>query len=157
MSIPSALASKMAAAWQPCGASYVAVYGTLRAGATNDIASLRPGIAMAGHTILQGTLYDFGWYPGLQLQGQQPVLAEVYPLDPVLERVLDAYEGVWPMDTGEYIKRLVTTDVQLLAGGVQRLQVLVYEAQAEGAAHRPTIDASDWLSWNRARQPEGAG
>lgn len=57
----------------------------------------------------------------------------------------------------EYIKRLVTTDVQLLAGGVQRLQVLVYEAQAEGAAHRPTIDASDWLSWNRARQPEAAG
>ena len=104
----------MAAAWQPCGASYVAVYGTLRAGATNDIASLRPGIAMAGHTILQGTLYDFGWYPGLQLQGQQPVLAEVYPLDPVLERVLDAYEGVWPMDTGEYIKRLVTTDVQVV-------------------------------------------
>ena len=54
----------MAAAWQPCGASYVAVYGTLRAGATNDIASLRPGIVMTGRTTLHGTLYDLGWYPG---------------------------------------------------------------------------------------------
>ena len=147
----------MAAAWQPCGASYVAVYGTLRAGATNDIASLRPGIVMAGRTTLHGTLYDLGWYPGLRLQGQQPVLAEVYPLDPVLERVLDAYEGVWPMDTGEYTKRVISADVQLASGDVQQLQVLVYEAQPEAVAHLQAIETSDWLHWSRARPSDAAG
>ena len=92
--------------WQGCGAAYVAVYGTLRAGGINDIARLQPGIACVGRTQLTGTLHDLGWYPGLSLQGTQAVLAEVYPMDHALEQAMDRIEGLWPM---EFISEPVLT------------------------------------------------
>lgn len=147
MSIPSALSSFVTSDWQPSGVSHVAVYGTLRAGGVNDIARLRPGTLIAGRTTLTGTLYDMGWYPGLSLQGSQQVLAEVYPLDPALEQVLDGYEGIWPQDTGEYTKRIVTVPVALTTGGTQMMAVLVYEALPAAVASCPVIEAVDWLAW----------
>lgn len=133
--------------WQPCGASHVAVYGTLRAGGVNDIARLQPGIVSTGRTTLVGTLYDLGWYPGLQLQGSQQVLAEVYPLHDALEQQLDGIEGLWPTDVGEYTKRIVTLPVALLEGGTQMMPLLVYEALPATIQHAPRIAASDWLVW----------
>lgn len=133
--------------WQSCGAPYVAVYGTLRAGGINDIARLRRGIAAVGTTLLTGTLHDLGWYPGLCLSGAQPVLAEVYALDPDLERQLDRIEGLWPEDVGEYAKRLLTQPVALAGGGTQTMQILVYEALPHAVCGTPVIAASDWLAW----------
>ena len=133
--------------WLPSGVQYVAVYGTLRAGGVNDIARLRPGMVCTGRTTLTGTLYDMGWYPGLRLEGQQQVLAEVYPLDPALEQVLDGYEGIWPQDTGEYTKRIVTVPVAQPGGGSTMLAVLVYEALPQALVQTPVIDADDWLQW----------
>ncbi|QIL84055.1 gamma-glutamylcyclotransferase [Diaphorobacter sp. HDW4A] len=137
--------------WQRCGAMHVAVYGTLRAGGVNDIARLHPGIQRTGVTALTGTLHDLGWYPGLSLQGEQSVLAEVYPLDDALEQVMDGIEGIWPRDVGEYAKRIVATDVQLPDGGSRRIDVLVYEAQPSFVRGTPVIDASDWLAWYEAQ------
>lgn len=134
--------------WQACGARAVAVYGTLRRGGVNDIAKLRPGIACLGSAMLTGTLHDLGWYPGLQLQGAQPVLAEVYPIDAALEQQLDGIEGLWPVDVGEYAKRLLTLPVALAGGGRQSMTVLVYEALPATVRHAPVIDASDWLAWS---------
>lgn len=133
--------------WQPCGAGHVAVYGTLRAGGVNDIAHLRAGIRAVGSTLLTGTLHDLGWYPGLCLAGTQPVLAEVYALDPELEQRLDRIEGLWPEDVGEYAKRLLTQPVALAGGGTRALQVLVYEALPPAVRGAPVITASDWLAW----------
>ena len=133
--------------WHPCGAHYVAVYGTLRAGGVNDIARLRPGIERRGHTTLTGTLYDLGWYPGLRLLGTQQVLAEVYAMDGALEQAMDRIEGLWPEDVGEYAKRILTLPVALPGGAVQPLPVLVYEALPATVAHAPAIAASDWLAW----------
>ena len=147
MSTPSAPSSSSPNDWQPSGVHHVAVYGTLRAGGVNDIARLRTGMAMAGRTTLLGTLYDMGWYPGLSLQGSQQVLAEVYPLDAALEQVLDGYEGIWPQDTGEYTKRIVTVPVALPSGGSQMMAVLVYEALPAAVADCPVIEAGDWLAW----------
>ena len=138
--------------WKPCGVAHVAVYGTLRAGGVNDIARLRPGMVMTGRTTLAGTLHDMGWYPGLRLQGQQQVLAEVYPLDNALEQVLDSYEGIWPQDTGEYTKRIMTVPVALTGGGMQMMAVLVYEALPAAVAQSPVIEAGDWLAWFTAQQ-----
>ena len=147
MSTPSALSSVVATDWAPCGVQHVAVYGTLRAGGVNDIARLRDGMVITGRTTLTGTLHDMGWYPGLSLQGSQEVLAEVYPLDHALEQVLDGYEGIWPQDTGEYTKRIVTVPVALTTGGTQMMAVLVYEALPAAFANCPVIEAGDWLAW----------
>ena len=147
MSTPSASPDSTLGGWQPCGVGHVAVYGTLRAGGANAMARLRPGLGLVGRTTLQGTLYDMGWYPGLQLQGTQQVLAEVYPLDDALEQLLDGYEGVWPQDTGEYTKRIVTVPVALVGGGTRAMAVLVYEAQPAAVATCPVIAAADWLAW----------
>lgn len=151
MSTPFALSSVAATDWQPCGVGHVAVYGTLRAGGINDIARLRPGIACIGRTTLTGTLHDLGYYPGLQLQGTQQVLAEVYPLDPALEQALDGIEGLWPTDVGEYTKRILTLPVALTSGGTQMLAVLVYEALPATVQHAPVVEASDWLAWYAAK------
>ena len=140
-----------AARWQPCGARHVAVYGTLRAGGINDIARLRAGLRCVGRTTLNGTLYDLGWYPGLRLDGQQPVLAEVYAIDDALEQALDGIEGIWPRNMGEYAKRLLTLPVHLHGGTVQTMELLVYEALPATVQGRPGIAASDWLAWYQAQ------
>ena len=80
--------------WHSCGADHVAVYGTLREGGSNDIRRFQPGIAQVGTTWLQGSLWDMGQWPGLQLDGCGPVLAEVYPLHPALEQQLDQLEAL---------------------------------------------------------------
>lgn len=133
--------------WQPCGAGHVAVYGTLRSGGVNDIARLEPGIVCLGRTLLTGTLYDLGWYPGLQLQGSGQVLAEVYPMNDALEQAMDGIEGIWPQDIGEYGKRVLTLNVALTGGGQQPLDVLVYEALPPALQGRAQISAQDWLDW----------
>jgi gamma-glutamylcyclotransferase (GGCT)/AIG2-like uncharacterized protein YtfP len=141
------MVTEKSSSWLPCGAAWVAVYGTLRAGGVNDIARLRPGIAPVGSTVLTGTLYDLGWYPGLCLAGMQPVQAEVYALDPAMEQQLDRIEGLWPEDVGEYAKRLLTLPVALAQGGTQEMPVLVYEALPPAVRGAPVIAASDWLAW----------
>ena len=132
-------------------ALHVAVYGTLRAGGNNDIQRLRAGLICTGKTCLEGTLYDLGWYPGLQLQGPHVVLAEVYALDAVLEQALDGIEGLWPTDLGEYAKRLLRVPVALPSGVVQPMTVLVYEALPATVQGAPVIHASDWLAWMEAK------
>ncbi|WP_406622484.1 gamma-glutamylcyclotransferase [Acidovorax sp. SDU_ACID1] len=141
------MVTEKSSSWLPCGAAWVAVYGTLRAGGVNDVARLRPGLARVGSTVLTGTLHDLGWYPGLCLAGTQPVQAEVYALDSALEQQLDRIEGLWPEDVGEYAKRLLTLPVALAQGGTQEMPVLVYEALPPAVRGAPVIAVSDWLAW----------
>lgn len=133
--------------WQASGATYVAVYGTLRAGGVNDIARLQPGIVCMGKAQLTGSLFDLGWYPGLMLNGAQSVLAEVYPMSAALEQAMDRIEGLWPEDVGEYRKRILTLPVMRVDGSQQVMTVLVYEALPATVQHAPQIAASDWLQW----------
>lgn len=132
----------------PCGCPLVAVYGTLRRGGSNDIRRWQADVRWRGHCRLPGQLYDLGHYPGLILDGSCKVLAEVYELTPTLERELDRVEEVWPVDIGEYAKRII--DVELLPldeGPPQAVQVLVYEALPAGVHERALIDDDDWLGW----------
>lgn len=135
--------------FESCGCGYVAVYGTLRARGVNDIRRLADGLRITGVTCLTGTLHDLGWYPGLVLRGTQPVVAEVYPLNPTLEQALDRIEGLWPHDLGEYTKRVRTLPVTLTNGAVQSLEVLIYEATPRLVHGTPVIEAGDWLAWFR--------
>lgn len=141
--------------WHSCGADHVAVYGTLREGGSNDIRRFQPGIAQVGTTWLQGSLWDMGQWPGLQLDGCGPVLAEVYPLHPALEQQLDQLEDIWPQDLGQYRKRLLTQAVQQGDGLVVTCRMLVYEALPQALARCPRVPADDWLAWFRAGKPQG--
>lgn len=141
--------------WFPCGADHVAVYGTLRGGGSNDIRRFQPGIACVGTTWLQGSLWDMGQWPGLQLDGSGAVLAEVYPLHAALEQQLDRLEDIWPQDLGQYRKQVRSQVVQQGDGQAVIRRILVYEALPTALVDCPRVPAGDWLAWFQAGKPQG--
>lgn len=123
------------------GASrYVFVYGTLRAGGSNDIARYRPAPERVGHGVIAGTLYDLGAYPGAVLGGCGQLVGEIYRIGREVEVELDRLEGVAPEGDGEYLKR----EVDVVVNGVA-LRCLVYEIAAPRIAGRPLIGSGDWM------------
>lgn len=126
---------------------HVFVYGTLRAGGSNDITRYRPKPQWVGFASVQGTLYELGSYPGLRLSGNQFVVGEVYLVDAALELELDALESVRPDDSGEYIKRMV--DVDMNGHGVA---CLLYEIHSSHISGRAVIAHGDWLAHARANR-----
>jgi gamma-glutamylcyclotransferase (GGCT)/AIG2-like uncharacterized protein YtfP len=119
---------------------HVFVYGTLRAGGSNDIARYRPPPEHVGDGTVAGTLYDLGAYPGAVLGGEVCIRGEVYRITPAVEAELDRLEGVADDDSGEYIKRerAVVVDGQTLA-------CLVYEIHPDRVKGRPVIASGDWF------------
>ena len=122
---------------------YVFVYGTLRAGGSNDIARFTPAPERVADAHIAGTLYDLGAYPGAVLGGDGRVKGEIYRITAALEAQLDVLEEVRPDDTGEYLKREV-----LVEAGGRRLPCLVYEIHPGRTAGRPVIVSGDWF-WLR--------
>ncbi len=120
---------------------HVFVYGTLRAGGSNDIARWRPAPHFVGTANIAGTLYDLGAYPGARLGGTARLFGEVYRIEPALESQLDRLEDVRADDQGEYLKREIPVRV-----GAQAIVCLVYEIHPERLAGRPVIANGDWLS-----------
>lgn len=121
-------------------ARHVFVYGTLRAGGSNDITRYRPAPQRFGDAAVCGTLYDLGAYPGLLLEGSQHVVGEVYRVDSTVERELDVLESVMADDSGEYIKRTVELEVN-----GQVITCLLYEIHPDRIAGRAVIAHGDWL------------
>lgn len=119
---------------------HVFVYGTLRAGGSNDIARWRPAAHFVGAAEIAGTLYDLGAYPGARLGGTARLHGEVYRIEPALESQLDLLEEVRPDDQGEYLKREVQVRI-----GARVLACLVYEIHPRRLAGRPVIAGGDWL------------
>lgn len=118
----------------------VFVYGTLRHGGSNDITRLRPAPRFVGAAQVAGVLYHLGAYPGVLLGGDQWVVGEVYAIEPALEAVLDAIEGVVDQPGDEYIRREVAVRVE-----GQLLTCLVYEINPLYARAAPVIPQGDWL------------
>jgi gamma-glutamylcyclotransferase (GGCT)/AIG2-like uncharacterized protein YtfP len=126
---------------QPADAArYVFVYGTLRAGGSNDIARFRPLPEHVGHGAIAGTLYDLGDYPGAVLGGEGRVHGEVYRIVPEVEAQLDTLEGVMPDGSGEYFRRELDVSV-----GAVSLRCLVYEINPRHLRHRRVIESGDWF------------
>ncbi len=122
-------------------ARHVFVYGTLRAGGSNDIACFRPAACFVGRGEIAGTLYDLGAYPGATLGGTGRLRGEVYRIEPALEVQLDLLEAVKPGDDGEYRKRELAVRV-----GAQWIDCLVYEIHPRRIAGRPVIESGDWFA-----------
>ena len=128
---------------QPTDAAalHVFVYGTLRAGGSNDIARYDPAPRLMGNSRVNGTLYDLGAYPGLRLCGSSSVAGEIYLIDRSLEQLLDRLESVRSDGTGEYVKRSVVVRLQGTA-----LECLVYEIQADRIAQAAVVSSGDWMA-----------
>jgi len=118
----------------------VFVYGTLRAGGSNDIRRYEPTPVAVGEGTVYGLLYDLGAYPGCVLGGSHLVRGEIYAVTPAVEAALDRLEEVGPDDSGEYMRREV--DVLSDAGPVR---CLVYEIHPSRIAGRPVIASGNWF------------
>lgn len=118
----------------------VFVYGTLRRGGSNDITRLEPAPRFVGPAQVAGVLYHLGAYPGMLLGDDQWVVGEVYAIEPALEAILDAIEGVAGQPGDEYIRR----EVVVLVEG-QSLVCLVYEINPQYLRAAPVIASGDWL------------
>lgn len=119
---------------------HVFVYGTLRAGGSNDIRRFRPQPKLIGDATMAGTLYDLGAYPGAVLGGEGVLQGEVYSIAAEVEGALDRLEGVTADDNGEYIKR----NCVLVVGG-QAVECLVYELHPTFVGGRAVIVGGDWF------------
>ena len=119
---------------------HVFVYGTLRAGGSNDIARWQPAAHLVGAAEIAGTLYDLGPYPGATLGGTGCLRGEVYRIESALETQLDRLEEVLPNDEGEYRKRNVMVKVD-----GQELDCLVYEIHPKRIVGRRVIANGDWF------------
>ncbi len=121
---------------------HVFVYGTLRRGGRNDINRLHPAPDYVGMGEVRGVLYQFDWYPGLALGGEQAVtvVGEIYRITPALEAVLDGIECVEPGPDSEYFKREVAVATE---GGT--VECLVYEINPSRVIGREPIGHGDWI------------
>ncbi len=120
---------------------HVFVYGTLRAGGSNDIQRHRPPPRWVGRALVTGTLYDFGGWPGLRLQGSTAVAGEVWAIDACIEPLLDRLEGVRADGTGEYVKRWTSLPIDDRA-----IECLLYEINDDRWQGRPLIAGGDWIA-----------
>ena len=125
----------------PAAPRHVFVYGTLRAGGSNDIARFAPPPERVADGEIAGTLYDLGAYPGAVLGGEGRVRGEIYRITPALEAQLDRLEEVKADGTGEYIKR----EVRVLRVAEAQLFCLVYEIHPDRIAGCAPIASGDWF------------
>lgn len=134
------------------GERLVFVYGTLRAGGSNDIRRLRPPPRWVGRARVRGRLHHLGAYPGLVMGEGGWVQGEIYAVLPELEAVLDAIEEVWPQRSGEYAKREALVQVLTLAQPGDAapqppwLRCFLYEVHADRTVGRPVIQGGDWMA-----------
>lgn len=81
---------------------HIFVYGTLRKGGIRALPALYPAAPDFGPGTIAGALFDFGAYPGLQLNAlvepADRVRGEVYGADAQILRALDEIEMYLPND-----------------------------------------------------------
>lgn len=131
---------------EPPTLRHVFVYGTLRAGGSNDIRRYRPMPQWVGRGAVAGTLYDLGAYPGMALDGEGRVVGEVYSVCAEVEAALDRLEEVRDDDSGEYRRRTVRVPVT----GVGDVDCLVYEIHPDRVRTAAVIDGGDWMKHRRS-------
>jgi gamma-glutamylcyclotransferase (GGCT)/AIG2-like uncharacterized protein YtfP len=129
-------------------ARHVFVYGTLRAGGSNDIRRFSPMPRWVGQGAVAGTLYDLGAYPGMTLGGEGRVVGEVYTVAADVEAALDRLEEVREDDSGEYRRRMVRVRV----ADIGAVDCLVYEIHPDRVSAASVISEGDWLKHLRPHE-----
>jgi gamma-glutamylcyclotransferase (GGCT)/AIG2-like uncharacterized protein YtfP len=135
---------------------HVFVYGTLRAGESNDIhqAAGRKGIAdpvLIGSGYINGRLYDFGAYPGVVPDDNAaPVQGDVYRIEDTLVPALDEIEEVVPGVSGLFRGEHMHVTVEL-DGRAEKIECLVYPVSDAAVQGLPRIDNGDWVRYRQSR------
>ncbi|MBC8727181.1 gamma-glutamylcyclotransferase [Paraburkholderia sp. UCT2] len=130
----------------------VFVYGTLRAGETNDISEAAarndiPAPSLLGSTTVRGHLFDFGAYPGLVVdEAGIDVRGDVYEIDDALVTVLDEIEAVYPGVEDRFLAREVMVKVD---GNVVNCRF--YPVAPSAVKGLPEIRSGDWVEHRRTR------
>lgn len=124
----------------PTASRLVFVYGTLRAGGSNDIRRFAPAPVLVGKGTVNGVLYDLGPYPGCMLGGSGVVHGEIYAVESEVEAAMDRLEEVIDDNSGEYIRREID-----VSGSDGPVRCLVYEIHPTRIVDRLVIDSGDWF------------
>ena len=125
----------------PQPANVVAVYGTLRYGASAN--GLMKGCKYLGKDKVSGRLFNLGSYPGL-LMSDNPsdakVIVDLYEIpDNVVLTSLDRYEGYYKDDPAHslYLRKQTVTE--------SGQQVQIYEYNSSRVPSNSLIETGDWF------------
>ncbi len=136
---------------------YAFLYGTLRAGQSNDIVraaaarGLEPPIKVASGTV-PGRLVDFGDWPGLIEAPDAPlVVGDIYEISPAVLAMMDEIEGFEPGRASCFVRRSVTVTTP---DGPMNCQYYPIDEALRGQAI--DIEGGDWISYFQARTGKGA-
>lgn len=120
----------------------VFVYGTLRGGGVREMPSIFPEAKFVGSASVGGSLYDFGPYPGLLLDGADTsVVGEVYEVGEEILKKLDDIE-----EPAHYTRRRVEVSL-----GKQSVTCWIYEPALELYPRRTLIQSGDWIEYAKTR------
>jgi gamma-glutamylcyclotransferase (GGCT)/AIG2-like uncharacterized protein YtfP len=125
----------------------IAFYGTLMTGlGGQERLGIEHQLELVGPCVLEGTLIDIDWYPGLAREPRGRVVGELHRVrDLTVLDVLDRYEGYDPADPigSQYLRELIVT---VAPGSDAWVYILNHELPA-----RPRIATGDWRSHARAK------
>ena len=129
---------------------HVFVYGTLRKGGVREVPRLYPAAPDLGAGTVRGRIYDFGAFPGLELDDQAELVhGEVYGVVDGMLAAFDAIEEYWPDDyeASYYHRHRVAVT---LADG-RRLECWTYVFNPKHFPLRHAIDSGDWIAHAAAK------
>jgi gamma-glutamylcyclotransferase (GGCT)/AIG2-like uncharacterized protein YtfP len=131
----------------PVADDLIAFYGTLMTGlGGQQRLGVERQLEFVGSCVLQGTLIDIDWYPGLAREPRGRVVGELHRVrDLAVLDLLDRYEGYDPVDPvgSEYVRERVCT---VEPGSEAWVYVLNRDLH-----DRPRIASGDWRSHARAK------
>lgn len=120
----------------------VFVYGSLRGGSARSMSRRFPESKFIADAKVNGSLYDLGPYPGLQLDNSNSmVVGEVYEVDDELLEQLDLFEA-----SSNYLRKQVKIQM-----GAQPRVCWTYEPDPEFYSLRTLIPSGDWLEYARTK------
>ncbi len=120
----------------------VFVYGSLRGGSARSMSIRFPESKFIADAKVNGSLYDLGPYPGLQLNNSNSmVVGEVYEVADELLEQLDEFEA-----SSNYLRKQVEIQV-----GAQKSLGWTYEPDPDVYSLNALIASGDWLEYARTK------
>lgn len=121
----------------------VFVYGTLRRGDARSMTIRFPTSTFVADAKVNGSLYDFGAYPGLLLDDSTAlVTGEVYEVDDETLTQLDEFEA-----TSAYVRKAVAA---VVPDGRKTCWIYVPKTDPDFSRY-PMITSGDWLRYLRSK------
>lgn len=117
-------------------------YGTLRRDGANAMSVRFPDSKFIADAKVNGSLYDFGAYPGLMLdESNSLVIGEVYEVNDETLNKLDDFEA-----SSGYLRK----QVEISLGGDKRM-CWIYEPNPEFYSLHTLITSGDWIEYAKTK------